>query len=139
MKEIVVRSIRNYQQEATAGEHRLISDEPKDVGGDGRGPDPYDLLLSALGSCTSMTIQMYAKRKGWPLEGLQVRLTLDKIHAEDCEECLTEEGTIDRITKTVFLQGNLTQEQKERLLEIAQRCPVHRTITREIAVVDQLG
>ena len=139
MKEVVVKFIKNNQQEAKTGQHNLIIDESKDVGGDGRGPDPYDLLLSALGGCTSMTIMMYAKRKGWPLEGIQVKLNHEKIHANDCDECITQEGKLDQITKTIFLKGDLTQEQKERLLEIAERCPVNKTLTTECHVVGKLG
>ena len=139
MKEVVVKHIKNYQQEAKTSQHTIIIDEAKDVGGDGKGPDPYDLLLSALGGCTSMTIMMYARRKGWPLEGVQVTLHHEKIHASDCEECVTEEGTLDQITKTIFLKGDLSQEQRERLLEIADRCPVNKTITTECHVVSTLG
>ena len=139
MKEVVVKYIKNYQQEAKTSQHTIIIDEAKDVGGDGKGPDPYDLLLSALGGCTSMTIMMYARRKGWPLEGVQVTLHHEKIHASDCEECITEEGKLDQITKTIFLKGDLTQEQRERLLEIADRCPVNKTITTECHVVSTLG
>jgi len=139
MKEVVVKHIKNYQQEAKTSQHTIIIDEAKDVGGDGKGPDPYDLLLSALGGCTSMTIMMYARRKGWPLEGVQVTLNHEKIHASDCEECVTEEGKLDQITKTIFLKGVLSQEQRERLLEIADRCPVNKTITTECHVVSTLG
>ena len=139
MKEVVVKHIKNYQQEAKTSDHTIIIDEAKDVGGDGKGPDPYDLLLSALGGCTSMTIMMYARRKGWPLEGVQVTLHHEKIHASDCEECVTEEGKLDQITKTIFFKGDLTQEQRERLLEIAERCPVNKTLTTECHVVGRLG
>ena len=139
MKEVVVKHIKNYQQEAKTSQHTIIIDEAKDVGGDGKGPDPYDLLLSALGGCTSMTIMMYARRKGWPLEGVQVTLHHEKIHASDCEECVTEEGKLDQITKTIFLKGDLSPEQRERLLEIADRCPVNKTITTECHVVSTLG
>ena len=139
MKEVVVKFVRNYQQEAKTDQHTIIVDEAKDVGGDGRGPDPYDLLLTALGSCTSMTIMMYARRKEWPLEGVQVKLTHEKIHATDCDECMTEEGKLDQITKTIYLKGDLTQEQRERILEIADRCPVNKTLTTECRVVGKLG
>jgi putative redox protein len=139
MKEVVVKFVRNYQQEAKTDQHTIIIDEAKDVGGDGRGPDPYDLLLAALGGCTSMTIMMYARRKEWPLEGVQVKLNHEKIHATDCEECVTEEGKLDQITKTIFLKGDLTKEQKERILEIADRCPVNQTLTTECRVVGKLG
>ncbi|MDX1778816.1 MAG: OsmC family protein [Thermodesulfobacteriota bacterium] len=139
MKEVVVKFVKNYQQEVKTDQHTIIADEAKDVGGDGRGPDPYDLLLSALGSCTSMTIMMYARRKEWPLEGVQVKLNHEKIHATDCDECITEEGKLDQITKTIYLKGDLTQEQRERILEIADRCPVNRTLTTECRVVGKLG
>ena len=139
MKEVVVKFIKNYQQEAKSDQHTIIIDEAKDVGGDGRGPDPYDLLLSALGSCTSMTIMMYARRKEWPLEGVQVKLNHEKIHATDCAECITEEGKLDQITKTIYLKGDLTEEQRERILEIADRCPVNKTLTTECRVVGKLG
>ena len=139
MKEVVVKFIKNYQQEAKTDQHTIIIDEAKDVGGDGRGPDPYDLLLSALGSCTSMTIMMYARRKEWPLEGVQVSLHHKKIHATDCDECITEEGKLDQITKTIYLKGDLTEEQRKRILEIADRCPVNKTLTTECRVVGKLG
>ena len=139
MKEVVVKFVRNYQQEAKTDQHTIIIDEAKDVGGDGKGPDPYDLLLTALGGCTSMTIMMYARRKEWPLESVQVKLNHEKIHATDCEECVTEEGKLDQITKTIYLKGDLTQEQRERILEIAERCPVNKTLTTECRVVGKLG
>ena len=139
MKEVVVKFVKNYQQEAKTDQHTIIIDEAKDIGGDGRGPDPYDLLLAALGGCTSMTIMMYARRKEWPLEGVQVTLNHEKIHANDCEECITEEGKLDQITKTIFLKGDLTKEQRERILEIADRCPVNKTLTTECRVVGKLG
>ncbi len=139
MKEVVVKFVKNYQQEAKTDQHTIIIDEAKDVGGDGKGPDPYDLLLTALGGCTSMTIMMYARRKEWPLESVQVKLNHEKIHATDCEECVTEEGKLDQITKTIFLKGDLTQEQRERILEIADRCPVNKTLTTECRVVGKLG
>ena len=139
MKEVIVKFIRNYQHEAKTNQQTITIDESKEVGGDGKGPDPYDLLLSALGGCTAMTIMMYARRKGWPVEGIQVKLNHEKIHAQDCDECDTQEGKLDQITKTIFLRGDLTQEQKERLLEIADRCPVNRTLTTECRVRGKLG
>ena len=139
MKEVVVKFVKNYQQEAKTDKHTIIIDEAKDVGGDGKGPDPYDLLLTALGGCTSMTIMMYARRKEWPLESVQVKLNHEKIHATDCDECITEEGKLDQITKTIYLKGDLTQEQRERILEIAERCPVNQTLITECHVVGKLG
>ena len=106
------------------------------AGGDDGGPTPYQLLLAALGACISMTVSLYAKRKGWPLEGVEVLLRHDKIHAADCAECETREGKIDRIVKDVRLDGALDDEQRSRLLEIAGRCPVSRTLASEIRIVD---
>ncbi len=114
----------------------FIADEPTDVGGDGLGPTPYDLLLGALGTCTSMTLHMYARRKNWPLKAVEVWLTHDRVHAFDCEECEKEDGYIDRITREFVLVGDLTEAQRIRLSEIASRCPVHRTLTNEIKIVD---
>ena len=139
MKEILVKYIKNLQQEANMGEHRLIIDEPQEFGGDGRGPNPYDLLLAALGGCTAMTIVSYSKRKDIPLDALQIKLTHEKIHASDCEECMTREGKLDQVTRTIYLQGPLSSEQKENLLEIAKRCPVHRTLTSENMIIDKMG
>ncbi len=139
MREILVKYIRNLQQEASIGEHRLIIDEPKEFGGDGKGPNPYDLLLASLGGCTAMTIISYARRKDIPLEGLQIRLRHDKIYAKDCEECTVQEGKLDQITREIYLQGPMTDEQKDLLRDIAKRCPVHRTLTSENRVIDTLG
>jgi putative redox protein len=114
------------------------ADEPVDAGGEASGPDPYALLLSALGACTSMTLLLYARRKQWPLEAVRVVLRHDKIHAADCAECETKTGRVDRIEREIRLSGELTQEQRERLLEIADRCPVHRTLTSEIRIESRL-
>jgi putative redox protein len=125
---------RGLVQEIFAGPHRLRADEPRDAGGTDAGPDPYALLLSALGACTSMTLRMYADRKGWPLEQIGVRLRHSRIHAADCAECETKEGQIDRIERELVLRGALSPEQRQRLREIADRCPVHRTLSGEIAI-----
>jgi len=138
MPEVIVSSVGFLKQEITAGNHRLVADEPKEAGGSDEGPDPYSLLLAALGACTSMTLQLYAKRKGWPLERVEVRLTHSRIHAEDCESCVTKAGKISRIDRHISLVGPLSDEQKARLLEIAQHCPVHRTLTSEISIKDYL-
>jgi uncharacterized OsmC-like protein len=138
MDEVIVSSIGYLKQEITAGKHKLIADEPREVGGSDAGPDPYSLLLAALGACTSMTLQMYAKRKGWPLEKVEVSLSHSRIHAKDCEVCETKEGKISRIERYISLTGPLSEEQKARLLEIAQRCPVHKTLVSEISIVDFL-
>ena len=139
MKEVLVKYIKNLQHEANMGEHRLVIDEPKEFGGDGKGPNPYDLLLASLGGCTAMTIMSYAKRKEIPLEGLQIRLRHEKIYAKDCDECTVKEGKLDQITREIYLQGVLTDEQKALLLDIAKRCPVHRTLTSENRVIDKAG
>ena len=123
-----------FQQEVVTGVHRLIADEPVDVGGLGSGPNPYDLVLAGLGACTSMTLRLYAERKALPLERVTVRLSHSKIHAADCESCETREGMIDRIDRAITLSGNLDEDQRKRLLEIADKCPVHRTLTSEIDI-----
>ena len=127
-----------FTQRVRAGRHTLAADEPLAVGGDDTGLSPYDFLLAGLGSCTSMTIRMYADRKAIPLSGVKVRLRHDKIHAEDCERCETESGRVDHIVREITLQGSLSGEQRERLLEIADRCPVHRTLTSEIHIETEL-
>jgi putative redox protein len=137
---VVVRGASSgFVQEIVAGGHRLASDEPVSVGGTDTGPTPYDLLLAALGSCTSMTAGFYARRKGWPLESVTVRLTHSRIHAADCANCETEEGMLDRIDLSIELEGPLTEEQRARLLEITERCPVHRTLRSEIEIVSRLA
>jgi putative redox protein len=134
-KEVTVYTGRDrYYTEVTAGPHELVADEPTPAGGTDRGPTPYDLLVSGLGACTSMTLRMYADRKEWPLDGVSVELEHDRIHAEDCEQCETDEGQVDRIKRRVQLEGNLSETQRERLMEIAEKCPVHRTLTSETIV-----
>ncbi len=127
-----------YAQEIVVGNHRLVADEPVEAGGTDTGPNPYDLLLAALGACSSITLRMYADRKGWPLEGVTVRLSHRKIHARDCAECETEGGFIDEIEKSVSLSGPLDEAQRARLFEIAGRCPVHRTLMSEIRIRSSL-
>ena len=123
-----------FQQEITVGPHRLTADEPVAAGGLDSGPGPYDLLLAALGACTSMTLRLYAEHKKLPLERVSVTLSHAKIYAQDCEECETKEGKIDRIEREIALTGNLSDEQRTRLLEIADKCPVHRTLHSEVDV-----
>src|SRR5712691_268177 len=123
-----------FAQQIAAGRHRLKGDEPDSAGGTDTGPSPYDFLLAALGACTSMTVGMYARRKGWPLEEVTVHLRHSKIHASDCAECETKEGMLDRIERDIHFAGSLTTEQRSKLLEIANKCPVHRTLTSEIVV-----
>jgi uncharacterized OsmC-like protein len=123
-----------FAQEIVVGPHRLTADEPIDVGGKDTGPSPYDLLLPALGSCTSMTVALCARTKKWPLESVIVNRRHSKIHAADCRDCETKEGKIDRIERDIHLEGKLDPEQQKRLLEIADKCPVHRTLTSEIDI-----
>lgn len=127
-------SAAGFTQEIAVGRHRIIADEPMSVGGTDSGPTPYDLLLAALGSCKSMTVAMYARRKGWPLEAVTVRLRHSRIHAADCEACEVTESLLDHIDCEVEFSGALRQEQRVRLLEIADKCPVHRTLTSKIHI-----
>jgi putative redox protein len=126
-----------YTQQITAGRHAFIADEPRPIGDD-EGPTPYDLLLAALGACTSMTVRMYADRKGWPLEWIRVTLRHKRIHAEDCAECETTKGWIHHIDRDIELTGDLDETQRERLLQIAEHCPVHQTLTSEVSIATSL-
>ncbi len=138
-REVVVHgSAKGFAQEVAVGGHRLTADEPAEVGGTDTGPGPYDLLLAALGSCTSMTVGLYARRKQWPLQAVRVRLRHAKVHAADCEECETTVGMLDRIERDVEFVGPLDAEQRARLLDIANKCPVHRTLTSEIVIRTRL-
>jgi putative redox protein len=123
-----------FEQSVIAGTHRYLADEPVSVGGNGGGPSPYEYVLAGLGACTSMTIRLYADQKKLPLKRVAVHLTHDKIHAVDCENCDTKEGKIDRIEREITLEGELSAEQRARLLEIADKCPVHRTLHSEIDI-----
>lgn len=129
---------KGLNQQIEASGHPLIADEPLDVGGSDTGPTPYDLLLAALGACTSMTLRLYADRKGWDLKGIEVKLRHEKIHAKDCRDCETQDAKIDRIQRDIILRGNLNEEQRQRLLEIAGRCPVARTLKSEIYIESRL-
>jgi len=137
MSEVVVTSRRNLQNEVRYGVgHTLTTDEPRALGGDDAGPDPYTLLLAALGSCISMTVNLYARRKQWPVESVTVRLRQNRMHAKDCEECNDKEGFIHRIERSVTVTGVLSDEQRARLQEIAHKCPVHKTLTSKIVIMD---
>jgi uncharacterized OsmC-like protein len=131
---VVTGNARGFIQEIVAGPHHFTVDEPLRVGGTDAGPGPYDLLLAALGACTSMTVAMYARRKGWPLESVTVRLRHSKIYASDCADCETSAGLLDRIEREVHFSGELDEEQRLRLREIADKCPVHRTLQSEIEI-----
>ncbi len=134
--EVVVREARagNLQQEVAAGPHHFLADEPVAVGGLDSGPNPYDLLLAALGACTSMTVRLYADRKRLPLKRTTVRLRHGRIHAKDCAECETKDGMIDHIDRVISFEGELDEAQRKRLMEIAEKCPVHRTLTSEVEI-----
>ncbi|OBG72100.1 MULTISPECIES: OsmC family protein [unclassified Mycobacterium] len=126
-----------YTQHISAGRHRLVADEPRPIGDDA-GPTPYDLLLAALGSCTSMTLRMYAARKGWPLQQVRVSLRHSRIHAKDCADCETRNGWVDHIEREIELIGDLDDEARARLLHMADRCPVHQTLTSEVHIATSL-
>ncbi len=131
---VVHGSARSFRQEIVVGKHSLVADEPVNAGGSDAGPDPYDYLLTALGACTSMTVGLYARRKQMPLENITVSLRHLRIYARDCEDCETKEGMLDRIDVEVDLTGSLSAEQHDKLMEIAAKCPVHRTLTSEINI-----
>ncbi len=124
----------SFKQEIVAGKHHLVADEPASVGGGDAGPDPYDYLLASLGVCTSMTVGLFARRNKWPLKNVIVSLWHSRIHAKDCDECQTREGMLDRIDVEVELAGSLSAEQHAKLMEVAAKCPVHRTLTSEINI-----
>jgi putative redox protein len=136
---LVTETSGGYAQQIETGRHVFAADEPVSAGGTDTGPDPYALLLAALGACTSMTIRMYAARRQWPLQGIAVRLRHEKTYKEDCENCEDPKSRIDRITREITLSGSLTSEQKERLVEIANRCPVHRTLMEESQILTSLA
>jgi putative redox protein len=139
MAKVVVRSQDGVRQEISAGRHKLVSDEPTEAGGADAGPDPYALLLAALGACTSMTLRLYARRKGWPLEEVTVELEHAKVHAQDCADCEDEDGHLDRIQRRIRLRGRLDPVQVARLAEIARRCPIHKTLIAGVRVADDVA
>lgn len=141
MTDVIVTSLSNLQNEVTYGDARtLTTDEPAALGGDDAGPDPYTLLLAALGSCVSMTVTLYARRKAWPVERVTVRLRQRRIHSKDCSECETaDDSYVQRIERAVHIEGPLTPEQHARLQEIAHKCPVHKTLTSEIVITELTG
>jgi len=138
MGEVTVESLSGLRNEVRYGAGQsFTTDEPVEVGGEGAGPDPYTLLLAALGSCISMTVKLYARRKGWEVSRVRVRLRMSRVHARDCEECETKDDAyVHRIERDVNIEGELDEEQHARLQEIAHRCPVHRTLAGEIVISD---
>jgi len=134
----VIGGPSGLRQTISVGLHHLLADEPKTSGGSDAGPDPYELLLSALGSCTNMTLQMYADRKKWPLKEVRVTLTHSKNYANDCVNCEQPAAMLDRIERRITLIGELSREQRQRLLEIANLCPVHRSLTSRIDIQTEL-
>jgi len=126
-----------YTQQITAGRHQLVADEPLPVGDD-EGPNPYDLLMAALGACTSMTVRMYANRKGWRLDRIQVTLRHKRIHAQDCADCETKVGWVSHIDRDIEITGEIDDSQRQQLMHIAERCPVHQTLTSEVDVATSL-
>ena len=132
---VTARSLQNLQVEIQAGTHLLLADEPKNDGGDDRGPSPYGLLLSSLAACKVMTVHLYARRKQWPVETVTIRMKHNKVYARDCEECESSPNAkIDLIETEISFEGDLDEEQIARLAGIADRCPVHRTLTSETKI-----
>jgi putative redox protein len=138
MSDVIVKSLSNLKNEVSYGNyHTFITDEPVEAGGEDAGPDPYTLLLAAIGSCISMTTKLYAKRKSWPLEGVTVRLRQKRIHADDCTTCAKDtEGFVHHIERSVTFEGDLSPEQHARLQEIAHKCPVHKTLSSAIVITE---
>lgn len=136
-RQVVVRETRNsrFQQTISVGPHRMLADEPPAVGGEDSGPSPYDFVLAGLGACTAMTMRLYAERKALPLDRVTVSLKHSKIHASDCAECETREGMLDQMDRVITIEGALDAEQRKKLMEIADKCPVHRTLSSEIRIV----
>jgi putative redox protein len=135
---VIIRSRGSFVTEVEAGPHKFTLDEPMTAGGTNTGPTPYDALSAALGSCTAMTLHYYAKREGLPLEGVEVIVTHDRQHAKDCADCTTASGYIHRFKVAIKLEGPLDEEQKQRLLGIARRCPVAKTLSSEIKIDEEL-
>jgi putative redox protein len=131
---IVHGDAKGFAQKIDIGSYQISADEPVSYGGTDTGASPYDLLLAALGACTSMTIGLYARKRGWLLEKITVSLHHAKIHAKDCDDCETKEGRVDRIWLDIHLDGALSDEQRAKLMKIAEKCPVHQTLTSEINI-----
>jgi len=138
MQPVIVRSGNALRNEISAGPHRMIADEPASAGGTEAGPTPYDFLSAGLGACTSMTMRVVANREKIPLEGVEITVENDRMHAEDCADCLTTSGYIHRFNVSIKLIGNLTPAQRSRMLDVARRCPVNKTLTSEIRIEESL-
>ncbi len=138
MVAVIVRANASFRNEIIAGKHTFIADEPAQAGGTDEGPTPYDFLSAALGGCTSMTLHFFAKREKIPLEGVEIKIANDRVYAKDCADCASKEGYIHKFDVEIRLKGNLTPEQRERLLAIAKRCPVYKTLTAEIRIDERL-
>ena len=133
MATITADLVEGFRVEINNGRHQWTADEPVDLGGTDEGPNPYELLLGALAACTNITVAMYARRKEWSLDSISVTYEFDRVHADDCESCDDDAtGFIERVSSEIFVEGDFTDEQRERLLQIAQRCPVHKTLDRGV-------
>lgn len=138
MAEVIVRSLGGLAQQIEARGHLLHADEPLEGGGGDIGPSPYELLLSALGACTAMTLRLYAGRHGWPLEGVEIVLRHERVYLEDCRDCESPGSRLERVTKRLALHGPLDEAQRQRLAEIAERCPVNRTLHSNVQIEQEL-
>ena len=138
MQPVIVRAGNSLRNEIEAGPHRMIADEPANAGGTEAGPTPYDFLAAALGTCTSMTLRVVADRENIPLEGVEIKVENDRMYAKDCADCLTQNGYIHRFAVTIKLTGNLNAAQRERMLAVAKRCPVNKTLVSEIRIDESL-
>ena len=138
MQPVILRSSGTFRNDIEAGPHRLVADEPVEAGGTAAGPTPYDLINAALGACTSMTIHVVAKREKIPIDSVEITVTNDRMYARDCADCTSTEGYIHRFTVSIKVTGDLTPAQRERILTVAKRCPVAKTLTSEIRVYDVL-
>jgi putative redox protein len=136
---VVVGPVTGFRTDVEVGGHHLVVDEPVAVGGADAGPTPYEMLLAGLGACTVMTLRIYADRRKWPLERARVTLQHRKVHAQDCVDCDTRDAKMDVIDRIVFLEGSLNEEQRAKLIEIAERCPVHQTLKGKIQVNTRFG
>jgi len=128
-----------YATRIAAGAHALTADEPEDLGGGDTGPNPYDLLLASLGACTAITLRMYADRKGWPLKSVEIGLDQNRAHAKDCDDCESKTGKVLKIHRQIELEGAIDDDQRKRLLEIADRCPVHQSLMGEVKITTELA